>query len=142
MSDEPGGCLECGHGPVNHAIFDARDVPAPCKKCDCVDYECPGFVGSNPSGLCGVCLKKHGPDDQPSSNAALVHFAREDCGCLGCAGAREIGAHTIATPDNPRPTPTTCLAPVLLKHYLKERDALLIHYVRKERERASHDHRS
>lgn len=132
MADEPGGCLECGHGPCDHLVEPGGQ--SPCEECDCKDYVCPSFVAGRES-RCLRCLKEHGPNSQPSSDAALVHFAREACGCMGCSGAREIGAHTIAAPNSPRMTPTTCLAPTLLKHYLKERDRLIIQSLRKERER-------
>lgn len=52
---------------------------------------------------------------------ALVEQAREACQCLSCGGAREIGGHTIATPDSPRRTPMSCLAPTVLD-YLLERE--------------------
>ena len=39
-----------------------------------------------------------------------VERARKICGCYNCQGMMEIGAHTIATPDKPRRTPSSCLA--------------------------------
>ena len=41
----------------------------------------------------------------------LTVEARKRCGCYNCLGGpRDLGAHTIAMPDNPRSTPTSCLA--------------------------------
>lgn len=49
-------------------------------------------------------------DAERTQYAALVGQARSLCGCYACCGSREIGAHTIQTPDKPRPTPISCLA--------------------------------
>lgn len=49
----------------------------------------------------------------------LVAQAREVCGCYACCGLREVGAHTIATPDKPRPTPSSCVANTLLHQFIR-----------------------
>lgn len=50
-------------------------------------------------------------EEVDSEVAPLVKRSRELCGCYSCRGGpREIGGHTIASPDKPRSTPSSCLA--------------------------------
>ncbi len=58
-------------------------------------------------------------ETQGRSYIALIESSRRLCGCYACnGGPREIGSHTIAQPTNPRSTPGSCVAAVLLEHML------------------------
>jgi hypothetical protein len=50
---------------------------------------------------------------------ALVNAAREACGCYQCAGLMDIGHATLANPDKAGHTPMSCLAPTILRGFMR-----------------------